>query len=291
MGWCTARRPRATPGTVRRCGWRWSPACWSTRSAITRSVRRSGGEAIDFGLGAGPETGLRAEADASQDRARRRRDVEEALSSLLGILWEAELGHPAILAFVEQNWLEGGANAQNEGISSRSSAICGATGSSTPTGIDHGSAGEPRRGVSRPADGLSPARDRFPHLPFMVYMRGARLGGPMAQASENHRFVLVTGASSGIGAAFARQLAARGDVPILVARRRDRLEALAAEIDAAHGLAAPILVADLTRPRGPGGDRRGGAEGGWRLGGLITTAGSAPTDGSPICRASGKTTW
>lgn len=61
---------------------------------------------LDFGLGAGPETGLAAEADAALGTDESTRQEEECLTSLLGILWEAELGHPAILAFLEQNWLE-----------------------------------------------------------------------------------------------------------------------------------------------------------------------------------------
>lgn len=68
---------------------------------------------IDFGLGAGPETGRKAEADAVQSLFLPERDVEEALCSLLGILWEAELNQPAVLAFLEQNWLEGGASLHN----------------------------------------------------------------------------------------------------------------------------------------------------------------------------------
>lgn len=68
---------------------------------------------LDFGLGAGPETGRKAEADAVQSLFLPERDVEEGLCSLLGILWEAELGQPAILAFLEQNWLEGGASLHN----------------------------------------------------------------------------------------------------------------------------------------------------------------------------------
>lgn len=63
--------------------------------------------ALDFGLGAGPETGRRAEADAAMTVFGVAREMEEALTSLLGILWEAEVGQPAVLAFVEQNWLEG----------------------------------------------------------------------------------------------------------------------------------------------------------------------------------------
>jgi len=61
----------------------------------------------DFGLGAGPETGRTAEADAAACADLAEREREEQLSSLLGILWEAELGQPALLAFLEQNWLEG----------------------------------------------------------------------------------------------------------------------------------------------------------------------------------------
>ncbi|MDR3514765.1 MAG: hypothetical protein P4M00_03050 [Azospirillaceae bacterium] len=61
----------------------------------------------DFGLGAGPETGRAAEADAVCPLDWEARQREECLASLLGILWEAELGQAAILAFLEQNWLEG----------------------------------------------------------------------------------------------------------------------------------------------------------------------------------------
>lgn len=60
---------------------------------------------------------------------------------------------------------------------------------------------------------------------------------------------LVTGASSGIGAATARALAARGAAVALVARRRDRLEELAAEIGSSGGtaLAVPADVTDTAQ--------------------------------------------
>ena len=60
----------------------------------------------DFGLGAGPETGKIDEADAACCVGIDVKEQEELLASLLGILWEAALGHPAIRSFVEQNWLE-----------------------------------------------------------------------------------------------------------------------------------------------------------------------------------------
>ena len=61
-------------------------------------------------------------------------------------------------------------------------------------------------------------------------------------------WALVTGASSGIGAEFARQLAARGLNLVLVARRQERLEALGAELTTAHGVETRALPLDLTAP-------------------------------------------
>ena len=60
----------------------------------------------DFGLGAGPETGLNEQANAACCVDDETREQEEDLASLLGILWEVELGGPALIAFCEQNWLE-----------------------------------------------------------------------------------------------------------------------------------------------------------------------------------------
>jgi hypothetical protein len=62
---------------------------------------------IDFGLGAGPETGAREVADRAATLFGLAREREEAMASLLGILWEVELGQPALASFLDQNWLEG----------------------------------------------------------------------------------------------------------------------------------------------------------------------------------------
>lgn len=61
---------------------------------------------------------------------------------------------------------------------------------------------------------------------------------------------LVTGASSGLGAEFARQLAARGADLVLVARDRDALERLAGSLRISRGARVEVLVADLVDPAG-----------------------------------------
>ena len=63
--------------------------------------------------------------------------------------------------------------------------------------------------------------------------------------AEPRPATLITGASAGLGVEFARQCARRGEEVVLVARRADRLEALAAEI----GAKAHVIAADLTEPR------------------------------------------
>jgi hypothetical protein len=61
----------------------------------------------DFGAGPGPDTRDRTGAERAAILPAIEREVDEAAASLLGILWEAELGQPALASFLDQNWLEG----------------------------------------------------------------------------------------------------------------------------------------------------------------------------------------
>ncbi|MFL5248054.1 MAG: SDR family NAD(P)-dependent oxidoreductase [Myxococcales bacterium] len=95
---------------------------------------------------------------------------------------------------------------------------------------------------------------------------------PAKIVSNQHAWAVVTGASSGIGRAFALELARRGHPILLVARRGDELQRLAAEITAAGGRAEP-LVADLASAGGVEAVARA-AEGLSDVGVLVNNAGA-----------------
>ena len=102
-------------------------------------------------------------------------------------------------------------------------------------------------------------------------------GGATLLGMPRYSLALVTGASSGIGEQFARLLAAGGTDLILVARRADRLTALAEQLAGRHGVRADVLVADLAEPasRAPVEERLAAADDPVEL--LINNAGYATT--------------
>jgi short-subunit dehydrogenase len=86
--------------------------------------------------------------------------------------------------------------------------------------------------------------------------------------SDRRPVTLITGASAGLGVEFARQCAARGQEIVLVARREDRLNQLAAEVGNAH-----VIAADLRKPDGPSELAAEVASRGLRICTLINNAG------------------
>lgn len=92
------------------------------------------------------------------------------------------------------------------------------------------------------------------------------------------RTALVTGASSGMGQQFARDLARRGSDLVLVARRTERLEELAHQLREAHGVAVTSLAADLSEPSPGLALRAQLADRGLRVATLVNCAGVGVND-------------
>ncbi|MFP4520209.1 MAG: SDR family NAD(P)-dependent oxidoreductase [Oceanicaulis sp.] len=93
------------------------------------------------------------------------------------------------------------------------------------------------------------------------------------------RLCLVTGASSGIGAAFAREFARHGWDLALVARREEKLKDLAEELKAQFGVASLVIAADLAHPGAPQRIVDEIAKTGRRIDGLVNNAGAGQPGG------------
>jgi short-subunit dehydrogenase len=91
--------------------------------------------------------------------------------------------------------------------------------------------------------------------------------------SHQRPVALVTGASAGIGASFARVLASNGFDLVVTARRVERLRALAAEVRERHGSTVHVIPADLSDPAGPASISDGVASAGVTIAALVNNAG------------------
>ena len=89
--------------------------------------------------------------------------------------------------------------------------------------------------------------------------------------------VLITGASAGIGAELAREFARHGHDLTLVARRREALAELAAELTRDHGVDVKIIAQDLAQPGGPAAVVKAAQAGGQTIGVLVNNAGISET--------------
>ena len=97
--------------------------------------------------------------------------------------------------------------------------------------------------------------------------------------THNQRgYALITGASAGLGAEFARQLAAQKHDLILVARREDRLQSLAESLHQTYGVGCEIIVADLSDPGASEHVATRCLDAGWQVDWLVNNAGVAGPD-------------
>lgn len=98
---------------------------------------------------------------------------------------------------------------------------------------------------------------------------------------------LITGASAGLGREYARRFAADGHDLVLVARRRERLDALADELRREHGVGVRVIAEDLADPGAPGRIEAELAHAGVELEALVNNAGFGafgPTLDQPLER-------
>ena len=95
---------------------------------------------------------------------------------------------------------------------------------------------------------------------------------------SGNRYALITGASAGLGAEFARQLASMGKKLILVARREDRLQTLAESLKKQYQIDSEIIVADLSEKDAGKKIADTCLSAGWRVDWLVNNAGIAGPD-------------
>ncbi len=100
----------------------------------------------------------------------------------------------------------------------------------------------------------------------------------IAEAADKEAYALITGASAGLGAEFARQLAETGHNLILVARREDRLQALAVRLAEQHGVTCQIIAADLNDEGASEHIADTCQSAGWTVSWLVNNAGVAGPD-------------
>ncbi|MFT4194588.1 SDR family NAD(P)-dependent oxidoreductase [Ottowia sp.] len=100
---------------------------------------------------------------------------------------------------------------------------------------------------------------------------------PASRKAADLGRALITGASAGIGAELAREFARHGHPLTLVARRKEALAALAAELTREHGVDVKIIAQDLAAPGGPAAVVKAAQAGGQTIGILVNNAGIVDT--------------